>query len=154
MTLQDAEKLAGPYARVAIDSSGNLYGTTTSAGTATELRSGVVFKITPSGMNTVLHYFTGGITSAITDAGYPYAGLLIGSDGYLYGTSSRGGIHNRGTMFKVGTSGTLTILHDFAGAPSDGEAPRGDLIVDKSGKLYDTTVLGGANNAGTVFVID
>jgi uncharacterized repeat protein (TIGR03803 family) len=145
---------AGPQARVTIDGSGNLYGTTTSAGSATVLSSGVAFKITPSGVNTVLHYFTGGISSAITDAGYPYAGLLIGGDGYLYGTSSRGGIHDRGTVFKVGMSGNLNILHDFAGAPSDGASPYGDLIVDRAGNLYGTTALGGANDAGTVFMID
>ncbi len=144
----------GPYARVTIDSSGNLYGTTTSAGSATVLSSGVAFKITPTGVNTVLHYFTGGITSAITDAGYPYAALLLGGDGYLYGTSTQGGIHNRGTVFKVGTSGNLNVLHHFAGAPSDGAAPFGELIVDRAGKLYGTTALGGANDAGTVFVID
>jgi uncharacterized repeat protein (TIGR03803 family) len=145
---------AGPYSRVTIDSSGNLYGTTTSAGSATVVSSGVAFKISPSGINSVLHYFTGGITSEITDAGYPYAGLLIGSDGYLYGTSSRGGINDKGTVFKVGTSGTLSILHDFAGAPSDGTSPYGDLIVDSAGNLYGTTALGGANDAGTVFMID
>ena len=143
-----------PYARVTIDSSGNLFGTTLNAGNATVLASGVVFKITPSGTNTVLHYFTGGITSAITDAGYPYAGVLIGSDGFLYGTSSRGGVNDRGTLFKVGTAGTLNIVHTFAGAPDDGEGPYGDLIVDSAGNLYGTTALGGANNAGTVFMID
>jgi uncharacterized repeat protein (TIGR03803 family) len=143
-----------PYARVTIDGSGNLFGTTLNAGNATVFSSGVVFKITPNGTNTVLHYFTGGITPAITDAGYPYAGLLIGSDGFLYGTSSQGGVNGFGTVFKAGIAGTLNIVHAFAGAPADGAAPYGDLIVDSAGNLYGTTALGGANNAGTVFMID
>jgi uncharacterized repeat protein (TIGR03803 family) len=50
----------------------------------------------------------------------------------------------------VTPSGTLTILHSFAGQ-SDGAYPFAGLAEGADGNLYGTTFLGGANNYGTVF---
>ena len=143
-----------PEAGLIMDSAGNLYGTTSSGGTATLLTSGEVFKISPAGAETVLHFFTGGITPAITDGGYPRAGLIIDSAGNLYGTTSLGGANDEGTVFKISAAGSLSILHSFAGATTDGNEPLGGLIVDSAGNLYGTSAVGGANDAGTAFKIN
>jgi uncharacterized repeat protein (TIGR03803 family) len=143
-----------PEAGLIMDSAGNLYGTTSSGGTATVLTSGEVFKISPAGAETVLHFFTGGITAAITDGGYPRAGLIIDSAGNLYGTTSLGGANDEGTVFKISAAGSLSILHSFAGATTDGNEPLGGLIVDSAGNLYGTSAVGGANDAGTAFKIN
>jgi uncharacterized repeat protein (TIGR03803 family) len=71
---------ADPYAGVIRDSAGNLYGTTAYGGTA---GAGVVFKLDPTGQETVLHSFTGG-----ADGAYPFAGVIRDADGNLYGTTN------------------------------------------------------------------
>lgn len=141
-----------PKAALVMDSAGNLYGTTTSGGNTTVFNSGELFKLSPSGTLTVLHYFLGGITSSIQDGGYPLGKLIMDSGGSLYGTTSEGGTNNAGTVFMVSAGGTETILHSFAG--HDGSEPYAGLTVDSAGNLYGTTALGGAYNAGVVFKID
>ena len=71
-----------PYGNVIFDAAGNLYGTTEGGGA---FRKGVVFKLDPRGVYTVLHSFNG------TDGAYPYAGLVLDADGNLYGTTAEGG---------------------------------------------------------------
>jgi len=58
---------------------------------------GTVFKLTPSGAETVLHSFVAGSA----DGAYPEAGLIQGADGNLYGTTATGGTSDLGTVFKV-----------------------------------------------------
>jgi uncharacterized repeat protein (TIGR03803 family) len=55
-----------------------------------------VFKIDPSGNETVLHSFTGG-----ADGGNPYAGVIFGPAGKLYGTTAFGGQTNAGVVFEI-----------------------------------------------------
>lgn len=81
---------ARPMWGVVRDSAGNLYGTTTYGGRG----SGVVFKLDPSGKETVLHAFSA------MDGQSPTAGLLL-YKGVLYGTTSRGGTHGDGVIFKL-----------------------------------------------------
>jgi uncharacterized repeat protein (TIGR03803 family) len=78
---------------LARDSAGNLYGTTQAGGTANE---GVVFKIDKSGNESVLHTFTG-----LADGGSPYAGVTLGPEGQLYGTTAFGGQANVGVVFEI-----------------------------------------------------
>ena len=78
---------------LARDWDGNLYGTTSSGGTA---NAGVVFKIDTSGNETVLHSFTGG-----ADGGSPYAGVILGQEGQLYGATAFGGQANVGVVFEI-----------------------------------------------------
>jgi len=131
-----------PYGALAIDSSGNLYGTTIQGGTS---NLGVVFKVTSSGTETVLHSFTGK-----PDGSTPYGGLILDSSGNLYGTTVAGGSSNTGTVFKTTSTGTTTVLHSFTGNP-DGSLPYGSLVIDSPGNLYGTTKQGGSSNLGTVF---
>jgi len=132
-----------PYAGLVLDGAGNLYGTTTDGGSDD---SGTVFKLDTAGLETVLHSFagTGG------DGATPYAGLVFDAAGNLYGTTSAGGgASGLGTVFKIDTNGTETVLHEFTGG--DGASPYAGLIFDAGGNLYGTTTSGGASNDGTVF---
>jgi len=86
------EPLAGP---LVIDSAGNLYGTTYFGGTADD---GVVFELDAAGKETILHSFTGG-----SDGANPRAGVIMDSEGNLYGTAEEGG----GTCYESYTCGDL-----------------------------------------------
>lgn len=81
-----------PYGGVVVDPKGNIYGTTYQGGTK---GFGTVFKINPSGTETVLHSFTN------TDGAHPYAGLVLGKQHVLYGTTVDGGDFGYGTVFKI-----------------------------------------------------
>jgi uncharacterized repeat protein (TIGR03803 family) len=76
-----------------MDKKGNLY-STTFVGGADDY--GVVFRLAPSGTETVLHAFTGG-----NDGGYPWTGLMADKKGNLYGTTYEGGTAGGGTVFEV-----------------------------------------------------
>lgn len=79
----------------------------------------------------------------------PNAGLIRGSDGRLYGTTTSGG-RGSGTVFMINPDGTAYgALHSFNG--DDGAEPYAGLLEGTDGALYGTTRRGGANNAGTVF---
>jgi uncharacterized repeat protein (TIGR03803 family) len=96
---------------------------------------------------TTLYTFTGG-----TDGAYPYAGLVRDSAGNLYGTTYEGGASGSGTVYRVDTSGTETVLYSFSGA--NGGYPFAGLVRDSSGNLYGTTYAGGTSGYGTVFKVD
>jgi len=140
-----------PQASLIIDKHKNLYGTTFAGGA---FGLGTVFKIDPSGKETVLHSFGG----APGDGTSPMAGLVMDERGNLYGTTWYGGTGicdyegpGCGIVFKIDRHGNETVLHNFAGPPDDGAAPLAGLVIDKAGDLYGTTSLGGADNGGTVF---
>ena len=138
-----------PYAGL-INDNGTLYGTTAKGGAA-RCKCGTVFTVTPSGTETVLHSFAGGLG----DGKDPWAALL-NVNGTLYGTTVKGGAYKEGTVFEVTSSGTETVLHSFGRnhqrQAGDGAFPYAGLINVK-GTLYGTTWEGGANGPGTVFTI-
>jgi uncharacterized repeat protein (TIGR03803 family) len=129
---------ADPYHTLIQGSDGDFYGTTIAGGSS---NVGTIFKITPSGIESVFYSF----------AGIPYSGLVQGSDGNIYGTTASGGTSGRGTVFKITPSGTETVLHAFAKSGSDGETPYAGLIQGSDGNFYGTTYFGGASGFGTVF---
>jgi uncharacterized repeat protein (TIGR03803 family) len=130
---------------------GNFYGT----------NGGTIFKITPAGTLTTL-----------AEVGTS-AGLVQATDGNFYGTTPHGGANNNaiqcqnngcGSVFEVTPTGTVTTLYSFCSQPNcvDGYLPLAGLIQATNGKLYGTTLAGGANfspdlpfdGAGTVFSLD
>ncbi len=114
-----------PYAGLIRDRAGNLYGTTKEGGSSD---FGTVFEVDTSGTETVLYSFTGG-----NDGGYPYASLIRDPAGNLYGTTEAGGSSAVGTVFKLDTSGTETVLHSFPYGPTDGCYPYAGLIRRRPG---------------------
>lgn len=137
---------SSPVASLIMDSTGNLYGITNNGGAAGQ---GTVFKVSPTGAETVLHSFAGGSA----DGALPHGPLIIDSAGNLYGTTYEGGTDNDGTVFRISAAGTETVLHSFAGGATDGAWPDAGLLMDSAGNLYGTTYVGGVNNEGTVFKI-
>ena len=133
------------------DSSGNLYGTTLVGGSYS---GGVVFKLSPSGTETVLYSFCS--LPSCSDGANPFAGLIADRAGNLNGTTNFGGTAGCGgcgVVSKLSPSGTETVLYSFCSLPScsDGAAPAAGLIADSSGNLYGTTTYGGASGIGVVF---
>jgi uncharacterized repeat protein (TIGR03803 family) len=131
-----------PRGGVVRDSQGNLYGTTGAGG---NFGMGVVYKVTPGGLETVLHSFN------FADGSGPQANLILDSQANLYGTTTFAGSFSRGTVFKVTTAGSFTSLYNFGSNFPDGANPKGALIRDAQGNLYGTTENGGTLGAGTVY---
>lgn len=124
----------------------NFYGSAYYGGVSDGLGNGSVYKMDASGTVTVIHSFSG------TDGSQPFAGLMQGSDGYLYGTTPGGGAYGFGEVFKISTEGNLTVLHSFIG--QDGVASQASVIQGSDGDFYGTTSSGGAFGQGTIFRMD
>jgi uncharacterized repeat protein (TIGR03803 family) len=145
-TLHSFEVLDGaePYAGVIQGANGDFYGTTLYGG-AYSSSTGTVFRIDAAGTLTTLYSFTGG-----EDGAYPYGGVIEAVDGSLYGTTRDGVSFGLGTVFRLDSAGTLSILHTLDGA-TDGAASGAPLVQADDGSLYGTTSAGGASNGGTLF---
>lgn len=138
-----------PSCALILDARGALYGTTTAGGAYS---FGTVFKLTPSHgtyLESVLYSFG----SRANDGESPWAGLLAGANGVLYGTTGQGGTTGNGTVFRLTGSRrsyTESALYSFHG--SDGSFPQSPLIL-RHGAIYGTTFFGGAAGIGVVFKV-
>jgi uncharacterized repeat protein (TIGR03803 family) len=137
-----------PRSGLLLDKKGNLYGTADLGGTT---GNGMVFRISPQGVETVVHSFAG----YPDDGGRPLAGLVMDSAGTLYGTTYQGGTDNDGAVFKIRNTGAVALLHSFSDDGTDGFWPVGTLLLDSAGNLKGTASYGGADHTdgGTVFTI-
>ncbi len=166
---------ANPTDGVVIDRAGNLYGTTfgggingngcTAEGSGTGC--GTIFKLSKHGSNwvyTTLYKFQGP-----PDGNYP-AGVVVGPDGTLYGTTKGGGTLNVacpqyengcGTVFRLRPRASFcatplcpwneNLLYTFTGNADGGNPQNGDLVFDAAGDIYGTTLLGGAYAYGAAY---
>ncbi len=137
---------AHPQAGVTLDSAGKLYGVTVRGGHDSPLCSlfeapgcGVVFQLVPSGgswTENVLYTF-----QARTDGGQPVGGLILDSQGNLYGSTalSFSSLNGGGTLFRLTPHGqgwsyeSLPLL-------GGGLGPFARLVMDHQGRLYGTTL--------------
>ena len=137
-----------PAAGLVQGSDGIFYGTTRYGGPV-GLGDGVVFKMKPSGALTVLHGFD---RAAQSVNGYnPIAGVVLASDGNLYGTASSGGTNGVGVLYRITKKGEYAVLHDFDNA--GGTYPDATPMQHTNGKIYGLTRGGGAQ-IGVLYSLD
>jgi uncharacterized repeat protein (TIGR03803 family) len=142
---------AMPQAGAVPDGNGNLLGTTRYGGANGQ---GVVYRIsTQTREQSVLYSFCS--VANCTDGKNPASTVLL-IKGSIYGTTSRGGKYDGGTVYKIDGQGREKVLHSFCKKEGclDGYAPQAGLIDDGNGHLFGTTTQGGRHNAGTVFELD
>jgi uncharacterized repeat protein (TIGR03803 family) len=143
---EDGQNATGSIVR---DSAGNIYGATSSGGSAAQ---GTVYKVTPAGVETVLHNFT-----SLSDGSEPFGGVIQDNNGNLYGGAAFGG-SIFGTLFKIPESGgPETTLYTFCSLPncSDGAGPMGRVQRDSAGNLYGTTFeTAKTGSGGVVWKVD
>jgi uncharacterized repeat protein (TIGR03803 family) len=131
-----------PTGGLIIGSDGNYYGTTLYGGTG----GGIVFKVTPSGAETIVYAFSGS-----QDAQLP-SKLVEGADGNFYGTSYwGGGTNGYGIIYRVTPSGEETILQSFSSSNGGPANPGAGLTLGADGNFYGTSTAGGATGQGTFF---
>jgi uncharacterized repeat protein (TIGR03803 family) len=129
---------------------GNFYGVTSNGG---QNGTGAVYRISPwpNWQLTLLYSF--GPTTG-TDGQNPNGGLIQASDGYMYGTTTAGGVNGTGSVFRISLIGTESTIYSFADSTSgDAMTPYGALLEANDGNLYGTGFNGGANGSGAVFRI-
>jgi uncharacterized repeat protein (TIGR03803 family) len=148
---------AYPNGPLVLDATANLYGTTIAGGAydCEESGCGTVFELTPAGVETQLHAFTGE-----ADDGNPKGGLIRDAHGNLFGTTAAeedlGPLP--GSVFEITSEGDFATLYSFCGC-KDGGSPYGNLVQDAKGDVYGTTYYGGKqscyddyqNGCGVVF---
>ena len=166
---QNPINVDGAYPETALieGSDGFLYGVTRAGGPN---GTGAVFKVSRDGTSfKLLHTFapvTSDANAAVPvnlDGAAPLGVLLQGADGFLYGTTSVGGVNGRGTIFRVGTDGSgFQLQHVFAALPDSsspqanvgGASPLAGLTDGKDGRFYGVASGGGTNGVGTIFAFD
>jgi len=157
-----------PYAGVTIDAQGNLFGTTLWGGAnyPFAVGAGIVWEITKAGVYKDLHDFGGTTTNANGKIGPDgispyYGGVRFDSVGNMYGTTQQGGEFYTGqnfggTLWEITKAGRYADLYDFGGkvtnangqTGNDGQFPLNAVTFDKSGNMFGTTCMFGANARG------
>ncbi|HTU43063.1 MAG TPA: choice-of-anchor tandem repeat GloVer-containing protein [Candidatus Aquilonibacter sp.] len=130
---------------------GGFYGTTLLGGNekACSLGCGTVFRINAEGVLNTLPLIP-------REGDYPYAGIMLATDGSFYGAAVYGGDNDNGAIFKIARPGGLITLYSFCSLANcaDGANPEAPLVEAADGGFYGTTTNGGANgDYGTVFKI-
>jgi uncharacterized repeat protein (TIGR03803 family) len=140
-----------PAATVTLDGKGNVYGTTYQGGShssASNYCCGTVWKYSlSSGVLTTLVNFDGDTVPADGDA--PMGGVILDSNGNLYGTTIYGGTNGDGIVYEYSSTGVLNTLVTFSGP--NGMNPEGNLVFDSDGNLWGITNQGGSPGYGTVY---
>lgn len=123
---------------------GNLYGTTSGGGLFPGL--GTVFRCSPGGVFTPLHFF------GFTNGAFPNGGLTEATNGWLYGTTF-GGKLGHGSVFRISTNGQFTTLYSFTNGLDGANPEKVALLQARDGHLYGTASKGGAHGFGTLYRI-
>jgi uncharacterized repeat protein (TIGR03803 family) len=110
-----AARTAGRLNRRSSRSDGKLYGTTLQGGAD---NVGVVFSLTLGGAESVVYSFD---AAGSSDGQLPYAGLVQGIDGALYGTTQSGGLYGEGTALSLTAAGVESWSYSFAAQTGWGE---------------------------------
>ena len=131
-----------------LGSDGNYYGTNTDGGPSGFgcgfAGCGQLYKISPSGTETILYSFLGQ-----GDGSQPTSAPTQATNGIFYGTTPYGGTGNASTAYSVTSAGTFKTLHTFSSA--EGELVYAELLQARDGNFYGTAQNGGTNGYGTIF---
>jgi uncharacterized repeat protein (TIGR03803 family) len=149
-----------------LNTDGNFYGVTegsaqSPSGIGCTMICGTIFQVTPSGELTTLYVFCQ--ETNCDDGAQPQTAMIRATDGNFYGTTTYGGAGSRnseicsfgcGVVYEITPGGVFTTIHSFCMASNctDGAWPAG-IIQATDGNIYGTTLMGGANNRGTIFKI-
>jgi uncharacterized repeat protein (TIGR03803 family) len=150
-----------PWGSLTLDAAGNIYGTTSLGGNSVSTPCkprggtpgcGIVYKLSPKGVETILYNFNGG-----SDGAFPTGNLVLDSAGNLYGATTEAGPNNYGYLFKLSPENELTNLYSFCSQINcaDGTLPS-FLVADSQGNLYgiagaDGHSIGGFGFPGVIF---
>lgn len=132
-------QLSCPTETLTLGQDGDFYSITDQTGPSLY---GSIYRITPQGVLTDLHDFSG------PDGEAP-GPLVLQPNGSFYGTTAFGGAHGNGTIFSVTPDGTLTTIYSLTAA--DGINPA-SLVQGPDGELYGITQ-GAGSSLGTIFVL-
>jgi uncharacterized repeat protein (TIGR03803 family) len=139
---------ANPTGSFIFSSSQNkLYGLTANGGNTS---NGMLVSVEPATfvLSAIFSFNDAGI-----DGGFPIGGIIKGSNGRVYGTSSKGGVNGLGTVFQLDANGNSFIkIAEFNG--TTGADPRGNLIETTTGKFIGMSFDGGSFNFGCIYEID
>jgi len=129
------------YGGLTLGADGNFYGATYNGGTTSN--NGTVFKLTPTGVATALHNFTGA-----GDGSHPYGSPIQAANGIFYGTTTSATVADS-TAYSVTSAGVFTTIHTFTGA--DGQNVYAPLVQGTDGNFYGDSAAGGTSNDGVIF---
>lgn len=135
-----------PYAGVIIDNAGNLYGGTVSGGGG----GGAIFEMSPSNGSWTYQLLYGIPGGAISG---PFRDLVRDAAGNVYGTTHCDGTWSEGTVYELSPQSggwTYNLMYQFEGS-AEGYYVFSNLVLDKSGNLYGTASVGGADGVGVIF---
>jgi uncharacterized repeat protein (TIGR03803 family) len=125
---------------------GRLY-TTSQFGGANSQHEGTAFAFTTTG--TLTRLFDFGNYPAPNS---PWSGLTMGTDGNFYGTTTSGGTHISGTVFRVTDTGLSTTLWNFTAGTDEGD-PQSAPVLGRDGNFYGTVAGVYAGTYGTAYKI-
>jgi uncharacterized repeat protein (TIGR03803 family) len=144
---------------LAIDQSGNLFGSSWTTGGGANCEDtegcGFIFEIDAGGTVSTVYGFCSQPGCADGDGPIDQGGLLVDNAGNIFGTTRVGGAHDDGTIFEL-SGGAVQVLHDLCSEKNcdDGALSFAGLIADSSGNLYGTSLRGGAHgDGGAVFEV-
>jgi uncharacterized repeat protein (TIGR03803 family) len=137
-----------PTGSLAVDAANNLYGIA-AGGTG---GSGVIYKLSPQGQETILFAFQGGLHT--TSPKEPAGGVLLDTNGNIFGAAQFGNKQTCqigcGSIFLLDPAGSMHFLHQFTGG-ADGANPIGPLVQDALGNLYGVAQSGGDHSCPESF---
>lgn len=135
---------SGPYAGLVRAADGNFYGTTEALGANGQ--GGTIFKITSGGVLTTLYSFCS--RPNCIDGFQPTGPLLQATDGNFYGMTVSDGPNGSGTVFRITSGGSFTVLQNPPGTADTGFDA---FFQGTNGNLYSPTYGGGTNGDGTIY---